>query len=316
MASGTFFLNEKYDMNVAAKLNLNELDDDFKGRLQATLKKVRGGRMKVGYSRVKKDYGRFFGRPVGVGKEVGVCLQSMPRNIRNALASNIYHDIDIVNCHPTLFAHKAKLLHVATPSLNFYNENRDTVLHLIMDKSGCTREQAKNLFIRVLYGGKVSTWCQENGIDMQTLPKYILALENEVKMVEFEFVTKNPEFAKVVKTIKGGDGFKFSSALSYFLCNLEYDCISALTDFLQSQDWVVGANMFDGLLVEKRADIDCPPLTEASEYVKLKTGISVSFVSKPIAEGSSELVSDPLSPSCLRLEPRPRWNGHAALAPL
>lgn len=161
---------------------------------------------------------------------------------------------------------------------------------MIQEDTQCSRDEAKNLVIRILYGGRAECWCEDYGVDQDSLPKCILELENEVRKVEFEFVVSNPEYVKVIKLIKDKN-FKFSSAISYYLGNLEYDCISALTDYLKSKGWDVGANMFDGLLVEKMEGIELP-LGLASEYVKLKTGIAVSFISKPMEYDPSILLQN------------------------
>ena len=52
------------------------------------------------FSKTLKTYGRLFAQ--------NSSLQGLPREIRNALAYNLYYDIDVSNCHPELLSQYCK----------------------------------------------------------------------------------------------------------------------------------------------------------------------------------------------------------------
>ena len=98
---------------------------------------------------------------------IGRSLFVLPKYIRNMAHSEIkgMWILDLVNAHPTI-------MHRRHPSLQYlahYVEHREEVLGTIP----CDRSTAKELFIRLLYGGCAATWCQESGVHYQDLPPFI-----------------------------------------------------------------------------------------------------------------------------------------------
>ena len=95
----------------------------------------------------KCSYGRTFCR-------WSAGLQSLRKEIRHTLAKDYYIDIDIVNCHPVLLLQILKMKKYKNIKyLSKYVSNRDEYINLIIAKYNVSRDAAKQLFIRLMYGG-------------------------------------------------------------------------------------------------------------------------------------------------------------------
>ena len=91
-------------------------------------------------------------------------LFSLRREIRHTLTKDKYIDIDIVNCHPNILNQIALSNNITLKYLNEYNLNRDNILNEVINKYHVTRDQAKKLFIRLLYFGSFSNWLKDEDI--------------------------------------------------------------------------------------------------------------------------------------------------------
>ena len=81
---------------------------------------------------------------------------ALRKEIRGTIFGDIYTDIDLANCHPSLFLQIAQMNAIDCPELTNYVTNRKQVLALVMDYYKVNRDQAKqNFFIVILYGGKL-----------------------------------------------------------------------------------------------------------------------------------------------------------------
>lgn len=93
-----------------------------------------------------------------------------------------YHDIDIQNAAPSAFQifHKAGL---KCDALRYYVHKRKDVLHNIMQTCNVDRDihTAKNLIIRIMYGGISRAWCSDNNVDEDIVPDVVDALQSEIQ---------------------------------------------------------------------------------------------------------------------------------------
>ena len=108
---------------------------------------------------------------------------ALRREIRGTVFGDIYTDIDIANCHPSLFLQIAHMYEIDCPELTNYVTNRKQVLTLVMDHYKVNRDQAKRLFIIILYGGKIKTWKSDCNIIKPALP-FILDMKKEFKSIK------------------------------------------------------------------------------------------------------------------------------------
>jgi hypothetical protein len=85
------------------------------------------GTQKVTYRRAEPGHGRYFA-------ELGRSLQSMAREIRNAISHPFYEDLDFENCHPTLLHQRCEREGVACCGLERYVTRREEVLEELGDR--------------------------------------------------------------------------------------------------------------------------------------------------------------------------------------
>jgi hypothetical protein len=118
---------------------------------------------------------------------IGRSLFALPGYIRDMARSELkgMWVLDLVNAHPAI-------MHRRHPSLQYlaqYVEHREEALASIP----CGRAAAKELFIRLLYGGCVGTWCREFGVDRRDLPPFIFGFAADMKrVVELDGRGKTP----------------------------------------------------------------------------------------------------------------------------
>ena len=113
-------------------------------------------------------------------------MQHCPSALRHALCCELYHDIDIVSCHPTLnvqVVHKMvqagalewsdalnKLVEYAELDAAGKPAGRMPLLLRVADHfgidHGIAKDVCKTLVLRVLNGGQVASWCRDMDIAM------------------------------------------------------------------------------------------------------------------------------------------------------
>ena len=86
-------------------------------------------------------------------------MQTFEKQRRAYLCEDLYWDVDQVNSHPSLLLSLLNLLDVAVPKLlQEYVQDRDGILAQIATSYETSKTNAKNLIIRLMYGGSVKNW--------------------------------------------------------------------------------------------------------------------------------------------------------------
>ena len=117
-----------------------------KHQLLMLKKQLKNKKLTVKYRRPKYQLGRVY-----PAKSLSLC--SVRREIRHTLAYNKYVDIDVANCHPELLKQVCDHNKIKTRYLKQYVENREDILVDVMTYYDCRREEAKELFIILIYFG-------------------------------------------------------------------------------------------------------------------------------------------------------------------
>ena len=112
-----FTLKEKYNISHAQKLlHTPLLDEEWKGSLRKYLKHGKNGGVEVEYT--QNDIGRLNIKVKGLKKnEESRCQATMKREIKSALCSRDYVDLDMVNAHPVFAEQVFQSLGYETPCL-------------------------------------------------------------------------------------------------------------------------------------------------------------------------------------------------------
>jgi len=284
-----FTISEKYDFINAKKLLKSDLlDDEYKGSLSKYLKHGKNGRVEVEYT--VNDIGRLRIRVKGMKEgETSIAQAFMKGICKSALCGKYYHDLDMVNAHPTFLQQVLESKSIECPVLTAYNKDRDLFFE-DMSKQGLSRDNCKILIMRIFYNGSIEAFCKEHEVEKKNIPKYILKLEKEIKKNNQTLLNSNELLPFRMKAIenKGADYHNIDgTAMSYYLQTIECKCLLALRDSLKKYNYKVGALIHDGVHVEKDKDkeLDDPQtIYFICNEIFNKTGFKVELKIKEFQE--------------------------------
>lgn len=231
------------------------------------LAKLLGGYIPVSYREPEDGFGRFTSRvSIDDGRGHLPSLTTMKREVRSHLAARYYHDVDFVNCQPVILEQVLERHRIPCPQLSKYVGDREACLEDVMTTCGVTRNEAKSLFIRLVFLGSVSAW-QTDVNARAPPPSWIDGLRSEL-LDNAERLVVRSELDDIRRSRckdLGGAGnalrrpmatHALASVLSIYLQTLERRCLEALYDAIQRDGFEVGSLIYDGLLVRKPRDGD------------------------------------------------------------
>ena len=232
--------------------NLEKFSDDYEKELIKKLKyirqRIKKGKIAVQYDFIIPDFGRVY-------EEKSYCsIGQLPREVRATLGQEKYIDIDIANCHPVLLVQLCDKFNIPCDEIRHYVNNRDDCLNRVMDLFACSKESAKNLFIRLMYGGSIDKWKESVSSNID-IPSWLNDFKNCVGDVFSELITKYPEeINKLNQYGKFNKGYnKIGTAASWILQNEECKILDAMLDYIRI--FKKGVNncilCFDGFMMLK-----------------------------------------------------------------
>jgi hypothetical protein len=253
-----------------------------------------------GYAYVK--YNRVDNIPYGrsnPSKALG--LYSIRREIRHTLAKNYYIDIDIENCHPNILLQICKMHNIKCDKLNEYVLNREKQLNNIINKYNVSEEQAKKLFIRLLYFGSFTEWQKDNNINTegwQEIPRFIHEFSLELKEIGQQIYKNNEHIAKLIlkrKTEKKLDDKNLiGSTVSYYLQEFERRILETIymhcinNKIIINNDAVLCA---DGLMIPKD-NYNKKLLKDFSKLIKNTYNLNLIFTTKEMNQDYLNILDD------------------------
>jgi len=236
------------------------------------------------YSKKAKDYGRVYPKK-------SLSLGSFRRSVRHTISNNAYVDIDIVNAHPTILYQLMESLNLPSISLKSYVLDREVRIKEVIEQYGVDRETAKNLFIRLMYGGVFSKWKKDNDVPAnKVISQFILDFSTELATVGLKVVAE-PKNASILNTIVAKKN-KNGTMLS-FLCQtierkiLEYVYLYLLNNqFIHDDKGSLNCVLcFDGLMILKTDKVTDELLVNLNTEIKNKTKLDLKFTYKSMDEG-------------------------------
>lgn len=250
------------------------------------------GSKKVTYRPSEHGIGRIYA-------EHGLSLQFFPKRIRHTLAKDLLYDIDMVNAHPVLLLQLCNEKGWCAPQLTRYVEDREIILQEIMSSCHVSRKQAKELLLRLMYGGTVKYWKLDERVPESTRPPpFIAQFEDELKILQQKIWLEFPKIQQVAKKPKAMEKFgsiwsncqtksksaMMGSCMSLVLQEREHRVMLAMTKFFQLHDWVVSVYVFDGIMVKKspQKQLTRALLQQCEDFVQNETGLEVKLEEKPM----------------------------------
>jgi len=208
------------------------------------VKLCRRGRRYSGYKRDEDEPDEYFEKfmssnisPGSIGRS-WFGLPGWLRDLARAGLKDCYV-LDMVNAHPYI-QHRR---HPTLSALREYVEDREAVLASVP----CSRKAAKQLFIRIVYGGQYITWCAENKVNPNELPDIVARFQSDQKQVALLDAAENPE---LLETLAEGEPGRHHELLQYVL-NTEEErrVIDAVAFAVRRMDGRILALEHDGLFI-------------------------------------------------------------------
>ena len=197
-------------------------------------------------------------------------LQGVSRECRRAACSTRLTDVDLVNAYPRIMAQMARraLPTISLQGLESYVESRESHLAEVQSAYSCSREQAKSLYLRTMYGGSIEKWAADFGLQYDRFKGLGLLSR---------FVTDCKVAVSIISQARGDLLSTFSerrrpelTASCYALAEVEDKAIQIAERHLD-----VSALIFDGVLVRGNVEQDAMSAIEAD--VLSETGYKLLF---------------------------------------
>jgi hypothetical protein len=248
----------------------NTVFENEKQQLQMLNKLVKNNKLKVNYKRPKYNLGRVY-----PAKSLSLC--SLRREIRHTLAHNTYTDIDVANCHPEILNQLCLHHDIKTKYLNQYVSDRSEILKETMENYNCTRDEAKKLFISLMYYGTFDNW----DVNTNKGPTdFIYNFVNELKLISEAFIKVNPDIVKIVKALQKKN--EKGSVMSIILQEKERVILECVYNYLISKK-IINNNdcvlCFDGIMI-KANKYNIKLLDELSTVVFEELKFKLQFTEK------------------------------------
>jgi hypothetical protein len=270
-----------------------------KKALMKMMKKVKRGVMTVRYA-----FGKLlkFGRVYAIDSMSVGCLN---KDVRHTLCGDRWVDIDIVCCHPNLMVQLCEkhAVPIRCETLREYINGREEILAEQSRHYGVSRDDAKQLFNILTFGGSLKTWVCEylsrpDDVDKYTMTSFVSKYYNEMSGIAKVFYDNNPKIAKEL----GKERYKAMYSITHYLLgDYERVILETAYEFAASKIGARFSNKFvgcyDGFMVMK--DVwDDAWIPELEKIVLERTGFVVKYISKPMDGGWPALMEEPKGDFC------------------
>jgi hypothetical protein len=250
----------------------------------------------VGNSRTRTHFGRFY--PSGKDRSPGTVSRKKNARPRSTLTfcpspilalllgDNEYVELDMINAAPTIAAELGRALGVEMPGFRHYCAERDACLEKVQSVYNVSRITAKNLFLRVMFGGSMAAWLLAEELtgkgenDTTRLVGQLVA--EQILLIEALEKDTTTALGHLFKAISGSYNRSChkttpSSSLAILMQDLEAMIMKLVCKNISSSTPLI--YKFDGVIVRPNA------LKSTSWYeslVTLNTGFKIKFDIKPV----------------------------------
>lgn len=204
----------------------------------------------IGENKVQYVYSRFHkidkqGRLFAKGARG---MQSFKKTVRNTINVNLYREYDIVNCHPNLLVQYCEKKGIDCAIVKNYVEHRDTILADIMQSENMMRDEAKEIILSMINGGKClvnNKWIRGFQIGMSFLLLDIINHEENKEL--YAKIKKTPRWDGSMKNPEGRTS-------NHILCRIENEILQVIIESLEEMG-ISTEHMileFDGFEIPKK----------------------------------------------------------------
>jgi P4 family phage/plasmid primase-like protien len=247
------------------------------------------GMVQVTYSRCKGyNYGRVYPR-----KSLSLC--TIRRPVRHTLGMEYYVDIDVYNAHPELIYQTCKYHNIKCEKLGEYVLQRQDKLEFIMNTYKVDRDQAKKLFIIILYFGTFETWVKDCSLPKDTQPiKFINELIEERNIYANEIIEANEDLCLEVQKNKiKANKYEYNenaSVVALWCQEIENRILETIYEYCIKNKIIedkIAVLCYDGIMLEKQK-FNEKLLDKFSEIIEKEFGYKLKYESKSLLSGYSK----------------------------
>jgi hypothetical protein len=274
-------LFKNYVLMLQTKVEVNDQGASFI-KVTYTRKSCGGRRYSIGD----------FSDEMGSAKKISYSLQGMYGIMRRFLIGKWCHDIDIVNCIPTILIQIAEQDRVPLrfrETLAYYIMHRQECLDEIMEHHGCSKDDAKDSVIRVYNGGTFKKWAEDCSITLNKSEPapFLEDLKDEIEGMKAHMLAlpKYDSIRRACMKFKNGSIDQAASDRSAFatICfKKEDEILQAIEESVVNDGWRCETLIYDGLPLYDRGTSLDPSMRKAEENVLQKTGIHIELAEKPM----------------------------------
>ncbi len=264
---------EKFNLDMAQWLSQTQpISSEEKRRIKAMLKnKTLGNQFEVKYILGKTCKHEYIGRWIAKGS---IGLQGLSRDIRNALAEDYYWDLDFNNCQVEIMRQMADKNGWIHEKLDEYCEHRDLIFEDIKKSHDLDRDEIKQMFIRILFGGN-KRLSDPEWLNNEFYP--------EVRNIMTNITIKYPDIFKKCEKTKPENAK--GSTCAIVLQTEERKCLEALDRILGKNNRNLAVYIHDGGYIEKLKGEKAFPkelIQMCHDYVLEHTGYNLGLSLKTI----------------------------------
>lgn len=220
----------------------------------------------------RMGYGRIYSKGPG--------LEKLEYDCRATLCRDYYHDLDMVNAHPTILTQFVRrTLDMDMPVLENYLDNREAVLAAVSAADDCDRDSAKKQVLAILNGSTPKIDC-------------LRPLAEEVRRVA-KILSNMPEHVALFESLKSEKNH-YGSFLSHLTQTEERKCMLAMRRWCLAHDLSPDILCYDGIMVRKKEGlvITDEMLADLAGGVLEDTGYRIQIKEKPLVGFPFEATAD------------------------
>jgi len=209
--------------------------------------------------------------------------QNMFNTLRRLVIDGNLYSLDIENAHPTLLEQCcAKVGYISIP-LNIYNKNRKKVIVELMEHYKTSRDNIKNLFVRMSFGGTPDAWATDFKIKNVAHHHSITEFHKEIVYIKTEKANLFQNFNDalnyygVYEKRKKGSRL-YDSVLAVYLQDLERQCMSITRAVCKAEGIEVQSLIHDEVLTSK--EVSSEVIQKIQDRIKNDIGYTLNFSAK------------------------------------
>jgi len=203
-------------------------------------------------------------------------IQQIITPLRGLICNDIYDDIDIINCHPSILIQLFNKYNIDSPNLIKYINNRTEILNKVSNEEGCIETEAKQKILSIIYGSK------------KYKGEYLKVLYYEIYNNINKLIYRD-EFKEIIEEFKAEKKYNIEGGIiSRIIHDIEHNILEALLEYFNYKGFIpkinnrfIVSSIFDGFQILKNDRLNNDVIKESEEYAEYKTGYKISLKIKP-----------------------------------